>query len=232
MPLYLTGGGEQEDFKGLDRLFLEKLPKGAGILLVPLAVDEDEYEDALLRVEECFGGSSKVDKIELCEDVNKYSFDDLKGFDAVFLEGGNTFQLIQAVRQTSFFDNLEQFLLDGGHIYADSAGAIVLGAHVRTAFLGEDADEDFEKLQDYRGLNLIEPYAVHCHHESSDQDSINDLMYETGTPILALAEPCGVFIEAGKLKVFGKAHLEIFTFTGMHKILVGSEVDLETVGEE
>ena len=226
MPLYLTGGGEQEDFKQLDRRFIQDLPHDAPILVVPLAMEEDEYEDALERAEDCFP-HKKIHDIVLCEDVNQIPLDELLSYSAVFIEGGNTFKLIQAVRQSQFFQNLEQFLQQGKAIYADSAGAIVLGDNVKTAFLGEDADEDEAKLQDYRGLGLIGQWSVHCHYEADEAEDLQNLLYEVGTPILALAEPVGVFIDGSHLEVFGKDSLEIFTFTGRKDHTPGSAVDLD-----
>lgn len=230
MPLYLTGGGDQEDFRGLDRLFLENLPKGAAILVIPLAVEGD-YEEALERAEDCFAGK-KVDAIDMCEDVDKLAWEDLEKYDAVFIEGGNTFVLIQAVRQSAFFKNLQRYLEAGHSIYADSAGAIVLGTNVRTAFFGEEGDEDEKRLQDYRGLGVIGPWTVHCHYEPGDQDEIQDLLYDSGHPILALAEPTGVCIDGNTVKVFGRAPLEVFTFTGHKTFQPGATLDLDDVQQD
>lgn len=228
MPLYLTGGGDQEDFRNLDRLFLEHLPENSQILVIPLACEEDEYEDALDRAEECFE-SSKVKNIELCEDVDKLSYEDLLNFQAVFIEGGNTFKLIQAVRKSSFFDLLKKYLSDGNFIYADSAGAIVLGSNVQTAFLGDDGDEDENKLQDYRGLGLLGDWVVHCHYEPNDHDDMQDLMYDLGTPILALSEPCGIYINGDEVEVKGKEALEIFTFSGRTVHQPNSKIELSKI---
>ena len=228
MAFFLTGGGDQDDFRELDKVFLESLPNQASILVIPLAADQDDFEDILERVESCFSGK-KINAVELCEDPSSLSTSDLENYDALFIEGGNTFQLVEAMRGTKLFDGLEEYLSRGRSIYADSAGAIVLGSNVRSAFLGDEADEDAQKLQDYRGLNLLDPWSIHCHYESSDDEGLQNLLFESGSPILVLAEPCGVHIEGRKLRVYGKESLEVFTFTGKQVYGVGEEVDLENI---
>ena len=230
MALYLTGGGDQDDFRNLDRVFLENLPIDSKILTIPVASDFEDYDDVLERAEDCFH-HKKVTDIILCEDIDKISEADLAGYEAVFIEGGNTFQLIQAVRRSSFFKHLEKYVAGGGNIYADSAGAIVLGNHVKTAFLGEDADEDNEKLQDYRGLGLVGGWSFHCHYEEGDKEGVQDLMYETGSPVIALPEPAGIYISGNEAQVFGKDSLDVFTFTGCKTIEPMEKFNLETILE-
>ena len=68
--------------------------------------------------------------------------------------------------------------------------------------------------------------------EQGDQEEIQDLLYDGGSPILALAEPTGIYIDGNNLKVFGRAPLEVFTFTGSKVFPPGSQVDLEAVQQD
>lgn len=226
MAFFLTGGGDQDDFRNLDRFFLDSLQPDSRILVVPHALDEADYEDALERAEECFAGN-KVAELVLAEDLEALTAAQLADFAVVFLEGGNTFQLIETVRRSNFFQLLGDFSKRGGHIYADSAGAIVLGSDVKTAFLGEEADEDYAKLQDYRGLGILDAWSVHCHYELEEAEDLNELLYQTGSPILALREPTGVYVTAEMVQVFGKAPLEVFSFTGHKVIPVGAQASFD-----
>ena len=227
MPLYLSGGGDQSCFRNLDQFFLSEISDHAAMLVVPLAVDLEDYEDVMDRVGSCF--QRKVDRFELAENVDKIDREELFEYDAVFIEGGNTFQLVQAVRQSNFFNYLADYLADGRIIYGDSAGAIILGQHVKTAFLGDEADEDHEKLQDYRGLSLAGDWAIHCHYQSVERDQIQDQIYETGIPILALSESAGIYMTEKSLKVFGEEPLTVFNFSGAVDYPVGSELELESL---
>ncbi len=214
MAIYLTGGGDQENFKELDKHFIDTLPKKAKILILPQACEESEYDNVLERIEHDFE-SNKIESFELAISPEAMDWETLNSYDALMIEGGNTFQLIKAIRETSFFALLKKYAMDTDKsVYADSAGAILLGSDVKTAFLGEDGDEDHHKLQDYRGLDIIEPWTIHAHYEPEDLEQLENLLYDSGNPIIALAEPAGVLIEEGKIISLGYAPVELITFSG------------------
>jgi len=212
MPIYLTGGGEQQLFRSLDKDFLEQLPKDSRLLLVPLANDDEDFEEVLEIAKDNFEGK-KVSEIVLVDDPDAFSERDLEDFDAIYIEGGNTFRLIKAIRKSLFFGFLKNYVESGKTLYADSAGAIVLGQTVRTAFFGDEPDDDLENLQDFRGLGILEDFNIHCHYEPTDSSVIQDLVYETGIPVWALSESTGIKIDKGEVSVFGREPLEIFGFS-------------------
>lgn len=211
MSIYLTGGGDQEHFKQMDKLFMEEVPAGSKVAFLAQATDDaHDAHEARERIEYYF---PKL-KIEIIEDPNVV----LTDFDALMIEGGNTFQLIRAVRDTNFFNTIKAFSQSGKPIYGDSAGAIILGCDVHTAFLGDDGDEDHESLQDYRGLDLLRGLSVHAHATNAEFDDVQNLLYETGSPILALAEETGIILNENEIKVYGQSDLWYFDFEGMKTI--------------
>jgi dipeptidase E len=226
--IYLTGGGEQEEFAELDSHFFENLTNDSKILVIPQACEEDEFGAVLERIQECFS-HKKVSEIHLAKNPEKMSYKEVDHFDIIMIEGGNTFLLINAIRETIFFKHLKSFAESGKTIYADSAGAILLGADVGTAFFGDEADEDNQKLQDYRGLDIIPPFILHAHYESGDDDNLQDMLYDKGCPIIALSEPAGVLIDNGIVTALGSAPVELITFSGKITIEIGDEFDLTTL---
>ena len=232
MALFLTGGGDQSSFNKLDKLdklFINSLPDNAKILLIPLACEIEEYNDVLERIEETFH-HKKITQIRMIKNSNELTKDIIEDFDAIIIDGGNTFKLIKELRDSSCFSLLKSFYSMGKHIYADSAGAIILGSDVQTAFLGDDGDEDQKRLQDYRGLDLIDGFAIHAHatsDEFDEFDDLNDLLYDKGNPILALAEETGIHINDGELEVFGLERLESISFSGRKTISIGERVKLD-----
>jgi peptidase E len=220
MHFYLTGGGDQELFRSLDKRFLESLADSSRVAVLPHA--SEDYEDTFERIKEDFR-NKKVSSFELVTDADESLLD----FDALMIEGGNTFELIKTMRESAFFDLIKAFALTGKPIYADSAGAIMLGSDVQTAFLGDDADTDHQKLQDYRGLDLLSGWAVHAHATHEEYEDLNNLLYDKGNPIFALAEETGILIDGGEYEVFGKEPLEIFTFEGRKSLIVGAKGKLD-----
>jgi peptidase E len=224
MAIFLTGGGEQEIFKRLDRAFLDCLPSNCRVAILPHAADD--ADEVLERIEEYFS-DRKVAAFEIVLEPNK----SLLEYDALMIEGGNTFELIRAVRDSAFFDLILAFYNSGKPIYADSAGAIILGSDVHTAFLGDDSDEDGQKLQDYRGLDVISSWCVHAHATADEFDDLQDLLYDRGNPILALPESTGVIIRGDEIEVFGDQPLEAVSFSGRKTLKPGEKSSLTKLQE-
>jgi peptidase E len=228
MALFLTGGGDQECFNKLDKLFIESLPQNAKVLLIPFA--SEDYDEVFDRIEHHFN-HKKIASLHMIRKQDEITEDVFDEHDAIMIEGGNTFELISSTRSNSFFSLIKKFHKKGKHIYADSAGAIILGNDIQTAFLGEDADEDQQKLQDLRGLDLAHPWTIHAHATPDEFDELNDLLYDKGNPILALAEETGVYINGDELKVFGSESLEVITFAGRKSLAPGEVVNHHSLQE-
>lgn len=224
MATYLTGGGDQECFRRLDLRFFEDLPKNSSIGV--LAQAGDDSQDSLERIEQDFE-HQKISSFTLVENPSE----ELLNFDALMIEGGNTFNLIRAVRDSQFFNLLQRFSASGRPVYADSAGAIVLGSDVHTAFLGEDGDEDQLKLQDYRGLDIIHPWCVHAHSTPEDFEELQNILYNTGNPVFALSEETGIKIDEREVEVFGNEPLWAITFMGNERINPGEKRALSSLLE-
>lgn len=219
MALFLTGGGDQENFKELDEIFVSSLPNQARVGIIPHAAED--FDDALERIEQDFS-NKKIQGFELV----LHASPELLEFDALMIEGGNTFELIKTMRESSFFGLIKQFYQANKPIYADSAGAIMLGGDVQTAFLGDDSDEDPQRLQDYRGLDLIAPWTVHAHATPDEREDLQNLLYDKGNPILALSENAGIFIHQDAIQSLGQEALEAVTFTGIKVLNPGESSTL------
>lgn len=221
MKYFLTGGGDQEHFRELDQLFINELPNMAKILIFPMACDEDDYEDVYERILGAFS-DKKILKFDLCREISKINVEYLCEYDALMFEGGNTFRLIKLLRESSFFKYLKVYCNRDKIIYADSAGAIILGKDVQTAFLGEEGDEDHHKLQDYRGLGLLNDWSIHCHFEANDLDQIQELIYTTGSPIICLTEETGIYLQTTEtpelVSIFSDSYATVVNFSGVHKL--------------
>ena len=225
MKYFLTGGGDQEYFRDLDRRFLNELPLHSTVLILPMACEREDYLDVYDRISSEFS-SRKITHFDLCEDINKINYQKLCEYDALIFEGGNTFKLINELRESRFFKFLQDYCQLNKCIYADSAGAIVLGSDVQTAFMGDDADEDEHKLQDYRGLGLLKEWSMHCHFSIDERDQIQELIYSTGSSVLCLPEETGVLLDTNitpeSIEIFGELPATIVGFAGISKLSPGS----------
>jgi len=225
MEFLLTGGGDFDHFRKVDSKFQELLNDNDKVQIIPYAVDPDDFDEIHERIEDTYK-SKKGLTFALESNISKLKQDDLLSARALFIEGGNTFDLITSIRDANIATYIKNFEKQNDKIiYADSAGAIVLGNSVRTAFFGDDADEDERRLQDYRGLNLLDSWVVHAHYTQGDDDAVMNFVYDEGMPVLALPEETGIYISVGKeVEVLTRSPLVIFTAVGKQVIASGQKV--------
>ena len=82
--------------------------------------------------------------------------------DIIFVEGGNTFYLLNAMRKCSFEKTIIKLLKLGKVYVGSSAGSIVAGKNIQIAELLGDKNE--VSLKNLRGLNLV-PFNIFCHYQ-------------------------------------------------------------------
>lgn len=225
MKLILSGGGDSENFVELDKVFLSLLPKDPNLLLIPMGGEPKTYDDALDRIVETFS-TINFENIEMILDLRELDWKYLKNFDAIYIDGGNTFRLMDQVRGSHFYQLLRKFIHCGGVINGDSAGAIILGSHLETAHFGEEGDENKTKLVSYQGLNLLGDLAIHCHYEDKEKSQIRKFVQEYGLPVLALHEASGIVVEHGHASVIGKDKVDYYTLKGAQTYQPGKEFKL------
>lgn len=225
MKLVLTGGGDSKHFREIDKFFVSKLGKTPSLFFIPLAGKKRSWKNALSRIQETFS-TIHFDNIEACEDLNSLTWEKLKRFDAIYIDGGNTFQLMDMIRDTHFYELLHKFLNHGGVVNGDSAGAIVLGSHIETAHFGLHGDENKAGVISYQGLNLLGSWAIHCHYKKREDKEIQKFVLEYGFPVIALHDSSSVYLSNRNLKVIGKKSVSVFTKKGKKVIEVGESIRL------
>lgn len=210
MKLILTGGGESEHFNAIDRHFISLLGADPSLLFIPLAGDESEWDNGLVRIKETFS-TIRFDRIEMCLDLSELDWEYLKNFSAIYIDGGNTFDLMDKIHHTHTYELLHRFIHHGGVINGDSAGAIVLGSHLETAHFGETPDENETDVISYQGLNFLGKWAIHCHYDDSEDEEIIEFVKEYGFPVIALHENSAAFVSHNQIHVMGENKVTLFS---------------------
>lgn len=73
--------------------------------------------------------------------------------DIIFVEGGNTYYLLNSMRKCNFGKIAKKLIKKGKVYFGSSAGSIVAGKSIKTA--GWLGDENITKLKNLRGLGLV-----------------------------------------------------------------------------
>lgn len=201
--LYVGGGGDENDSIKLDQLFARNA-EGKRLLYLPIAMGgiSPTYEDCHAWLQSVFGPLGITDIVmwdTLRTELNR----ELTKFDAVYLGGGNTYQLLDQMRKTGFDVALKDFTSSGRDVYGGSAGAIVLGRDISTCAVMDSNDVC---LEDTTGLGLIENYAIWCHYVE-DHDS---LVASYDFPIIAIPERSGILFDGSTIRVVGFDAVTVF----------------------
>ncbi|OGZ63978.1 MAG: hypothetical protein A2812_02245 [Candidatus Staskawiczbacteria bacterium RIFCSPHIGHO2_01_FULL_36_16] len=94
--------------------------------------------------------------------------------DIVFVEGGNTFYLLKAMRKCNFKKVIRRFLKQGKVYIGASAGSIVTGKTIKTAGW-KSGDKNLVKLKNLKGLNLV-PFDIFVHYQPEHGETIKKKM--------------------------------------------------------
>ncbi|MFC4560151.1 Type 1 glutamine amidotransferase-like domain-containing protein [Virgibacillus kekensis] len=212
MNLFLSGGGNKEESETIDKEFVNRLDIEKPMLYIPIAMKGGiPYEDCYKWATSVFEPLG-ISDITMWTGLNGRSQDDLQQFLAIYIGGGNTFNLLHDLRKTNFDKLLMNFITKGGAVYGGSAGAIILGTDIMTC---AHMDPNEPGLVDTQGLGRVGPYSIWCHYEEENDRLIDSFIKEYRQPIIALPEATGVFVSDAFVKVIGKS--SAYRFDGKTK---------------
>jgi len=212
---FLSGGGDKEQTKEIDQVFIKQINLNKPLLYIPIAMDE------AIPFDECYKWINSVFKplgiqeIIMWTDLSNKTLEDLKQFSAIYIGGGNTFSLLNAIRISKLDKVLEEYIENEGVIYGGSAGAIILGSNIMTC---AHMDANNANLQNFEGLNYIQDYSIWCHYEMENDSFIWSYIKNYKKNVIALPEDTGIFYSKSGIEVIGTS--PAFIFKDEDKILV------------
>ena len=210
--IILGGGGGAEQSIESDAYFASKIGNDAKLLYIPVAMDETVY-----TYQECYSWIKSVfapfgiREIEMFTDLLVIPDDIIESYSAVYIGGGNTFQLLDELREKNAIGKLLNFAHHGGCIYGGSAGAIILGKNINTALHDDPNDIG---LKDLTGLNLTNDYVVWCHYHLNQDAEIINYVIERSEKLIAIPEASAVAYDLDSFKNIGSESCYIFHRSG------------------
>jgi dipeptidase E len=219
----LAGSGSADDSPQLDKIFAAWTGRSGRMLYLPIAMSSDprkDYGSAHGRVSGMFKDLG-VGEVEMWTRLEGHAPEELSDFDSVYIDGGNTFLLMDLLRSSGFDSHLSEYVARGGAIYGRSAGAVVLGRNVLTA---AHLNRNEVALTDTRGMDLVGGHAIWVHYREEDDPLIYEYIHKYMFPVLALTERGGVGIEAGRIIAWGSEPSYRFTRRRKREIQLGEQV--------
>jgi dipeptidase E len=197
------GGGEEED----ERLVLDRFAAwiGAGrVLYIPLASDPP-FDASVAWVTSVMASRGGV---EIVVGMSAEAvIQAIPTSDGVFIGGGNTYKLLNALRAARADVALADAALRGLPLYGGSAGAILLGNDIDTA--GWD-DAKAEGSMGTGGLGLALGYSIACHYEDSHETRLRQYVLDRNEHVVAIPERGGLIRTGDALTAAGPDPVAVF----------------------
>ncbi len=127
----------------------------------------------------------------------------LKGYDAVYVCGGNTYFILDRIKKIGLDKALKKYVKSGRLYIGVSAGSIIAGKDISIAGWGSDGDVNEVHLKDLNGLGFVD-FATFPHYESKLKKEVDSFRISVKYPVETLKDKEALLIMGKKLKLIKK----------------------------
>jgi dipeptidase E len=125
----------------------------------------------------------------------------LKDKNVIHIEGGNTFYLLKAIRETGFADILKELINEGKVYIGTSAGSYIMCPTIEVSGWNPDGKDRFG-VTDLTALNYV-PFVLKVHYKDEQEEKVKEKMKTLKYPIHILRDGQGYFVEDDKYTFVG-----------------------------
>jgi dipeptidase E len=149
-------------------------------------------------------------ELEYFDLSDKFSDSDLEkvlNFEIIHLSGGNTFEFLDFIRKRNFQKIIRSFI-DKKLIIGVSAGAVLQTPTIEIAGI---EDDNFIGMTDFTALNFVDfEFYPHFDPNSEKANDLKNYALKKKSIIYAATDHDGIFVEDGKVDLFGElAHYNL-----------------------
>lgn len=210
--LFLTSAGLPKETRDIFLEFFGKDPKGSKVAFIPTASDPEENKSYLERDKKVLKEIGfEIKEVDLKNENEQSLLEKISDCDIIFVEGGNTYYLLDHVRKSGFNKALNK-LLDQGKIYVGvSAGSYIACATIEAAgWKHTDPDRNVVNLKDLTALKLV-PFIITAHYNREKyRVAVKDGAAKSKYPVVALYDTQAIKVEGDKYQVVGNGKREFF----------------------
>lgn len=201
--LFLTSAGLVKETRDAFLKLLSISPNEATMAFIPTASDPEKDKRFVDKDKKLINEIGiKVQEVDLKNENENSLLEKLSQHDVIYVEGGNTFYLLDWVRKSGF-DRVLQKLIDQGKNYVGvSAGSILVGPNIELSNWKHDWDKNIVNLQDLTGLNLV-TFAISPHFVEEDRALLEQKSKTVNYPVVALNDTQAILVNGGYVKIVG-----------------------------
>ena len=124
----------------------------------------------------------------------------LSSHDIVYVEGGNTFYLLKAVRDTAFEKVVKEAIENGLVYWGVSAGAYIACPSIIMATWSDRFDRC--GVTDWAAINLV-PFLIKAHYTPDILETLKEKSKELQLPLRVLNDDQAVMVKDGEVQLIG-----------------------------
>jgi dipeptidase E len=199
--LILASSGQFITAHNIDHFLPKKITdcKIAYIITASKKVDDVSYiERHRQKMDELNFSYSVVDIADKNEDELKKALD---GHDIIMVEGGNTFYLLKAVRESGF-DNVIKEFIDNGVVYVgSSAGSYIACPSI---IMATWSTRGFDRcgIIEYSAMNLV-PFLIKAHYMPENFETLKEKATGLLYPLHVLSDEQAILVKDGEVQLLG-----------------------------
>lgn len=127
--------------------------------------------------------------------------DFFKDKNIIHIEGGNSFYLIKAIRETGFAEVLKELIEEGKIYIGTSAGAYIVCPTIEVSDWDDTGKLRFD-ITDFTSLNYV-PFVLKVHYKDEQEQKVREKMKNLKYPLRILKDGQGILVEDGRYTFIG-----------------------------
>lgn len=201
--LFLTSTGLPKETRDYFLRTLGKKPSELKVAFIPSAADpENDKWFVKAARDELIEIGFQVEDVDLKIDPALLKHK-LEVVDIIYINGGNTFYLLEWVRKSGLAKYLEE-LINNGKIYIGvSAGSILVCPSIELAGWDPGWDKNINNLRDTTGINIV-PFAVSPHFTEEERAILERNRPNINYEIIAITDKQAILVEDEEYKIVGE----------------------------
>ncbi|MCX6756437.1 MAG: Type 1 glutamine amidotransferase-like domain-containing protein [Candidatus Nomurabacteria bacterium] len=138
-------------------------------------------------------------------DIEGKTSEEIRNFfkdkNVIHIEGGNTFYLLRAIRETGFSEILKELINEGRVYIGSSAGAYIMCPSIVVSDWNDSSVDRFG-VTDFTALGYV-PFVLRVHYKENREELVREKMKTLEYPFRILRDGQGIIVEDGKYTFMG-----------------------------